>query len=152
MAALGEQLNNNRFEQQQQQQEEQQVAESRLAASSWTRWLPCPLLCNDRFWGARGVPAQQTMDNVDNIQLVRNNVEQIVVCQCNRSWRFSTCNRSTEDNHGGDSTGDKSLTCNVIVQQQVLGRQSNNNCGGSTVSTTTTGAVLGGCQHARCCA
>ena len=46
------------------------------------------------FWGARGVPAPQTMDFVEEIPLVRVFVEQIVVCQCHRSWRFSSCRRS----------------------------------------------------------
>ena len=83
-----------RIEEEEKEEEEEEAAESRLAASSWSRWLPCPLLCDDRFWGARGVPAPQTMDFVEEIPLVRVFVEQIVVCQCHRSWRFSSCRRS----------------------------------------------------------
>ena len=37
----------------------------------------------------RGVPAAQIMDFVEKIPFVRVFVEQIVVCQCHRSWRFS---------------------------------------------------------------
>ena len=81
MAALGEQLLFLRIEEEEKEEEEEEVAESRLAASSWSRRLPCPLLCDDRFWGARGVPAPQTMDFVEEIPLVRVFVEQIVVCQ-----------------------------------------------------------------------
>ena len=46
------------------------------------------------FGSARGVPAPQTMDAVEEIPLVRVFVEQIVVCQYHRSWRFSSCRRS----------------------------------------------------------
>ena len=44
--------------------------------------------------GARGVPVPQTMDAVEEIPLVRFFVEQIVVCQFHRSWRFWSCRRS----------------------------------------------------------
>ena len=38
--------------------------------------------------GGRGVPAPQIINFVEEIPFVRVFVEQIVVCQCHRSWRF----------------------------------------------------------------
>ena len=134
----GPRLNNNNTEEK--EEEEEEVAESWWAASSWSRWLPCPLL----FWGARGVPAPQTMDFVEEIPLVRVFVEQIVVCQCHRSWRFSSCRRSRRKSWRC-SAGDKVVDMLVIVQRQVLG-ETEQKTEGSAVPLSRGRPVLGqGC-------
>ena len=81
---------------------------------------------------------------------------------CASSWSRSWCANATDHggfrraadhggNHGGDSAGDKVVDMLVIVQRQVLGETEQ-----KTVEVpqfrSSTGAVLGGCRHARCCA
>ena len=78
---------------------------------------------------------------------------------CASSWGRSWCANATDHggfrrvadhggNHGGDSAGDKVVDIVVIVQRQVLGETEQ-----KTVEVpqfrSSTGAVLGGCRHAR---
>ena len=75
------------------------------------------------FRGARGVPAHRPWISWRRFRL------------CVSSWNRSWCANATDHggfrhaadhggNHGGDSAGDKVVDMLVIVQRQVLGRQS----------------------------
>ena len=115
MAALGEQLLFLRIEEEEKEEEEEEFAESRWAASSWSRWLPCPLLCDDRFWGARGVPAPHTMDFVEGLRGADRGVPMPQIME------VFVVPQITEEIMEGDSAGDKVVDMLVIVQRQVPG-------------------------------
>ena len=61
------------------------------------RVVVVPVTVQRQFLGSdRGVPAPQIMGIVEVIPLVFVIVGVIVVCQCHRSWRFSSCGQQEQ--------------------------------------------------------
>ena len=115
MASLGEQRLFLRIEEEEKEEEEEEVAVSWWAASSWSRWLPCPLLCDDRFSGApdHGLRGE--------IPLVRVFMEQIVVCQYHRLWRVFFVPPITEEIVEVIQPGTRLSTCSFSATTSAWG-------------------------------
>ena len=73
---------------------------------------------------ARGVPAPQTTDAVEEILPVRVFVEQIVVCQYHRSWEVVFVPQITEEIVEVIQPGSRLSTCSSLCNDKCLGRQS----------------------------